>query len=154
MSFFGSLNISASGLTAQRLRMDVLSQNLANINTTNGPNGEPYKKRIITFQEKRGAGTFSNIINRTNARRLPLTNIVRLGEGVRVSRIVEDNSEGAKIYEPNHPDADADGYVQMPNVNLVEEMVNMISASRSYEASVTAMNNTKSMMAKTLEIGR
>ena len=147
MSFFNSLHVSASGLTAQRLRMDVISENIANVNTTRTGNGGPYQRKTVLFQQRSGFNPFSaylkNAINQTPQ-----------GKGVRVSRIVSDNAPGSRVYDPAHPDADADGYVMMPNVNIVTEMVNMISASRSYEANVTAMNTAKAMMAKTLEIGR
>lgn len=147
MSFFGSMNVSASGLTAQRLRMDVISENIANVNTTRAEDGGPYKKKTVMFQESSNITPFSvqldNILNKAVE-----------GNGVRVTRVVKDETEGPKVYEPEHPDADDDGYVTMPNVNVVEEMVNMISASRSYEANITALNTTKSMMLKTLEISK
>jgi len=147
MSFFDALSISASGLTAQRLRMDVISENLANVNTTRAEGGKPYQRKIALFQEKGQnlpfSAYFSEALGNPGA-----------GKGVRVSRVVNDETPGAKVYEPSHPDADADGYVTMPNVNMVTEMVNMISASRSYEANVTAINISKAIMAKTLEISR
>ena len=147
MGFFNSMNISASGLTAQRLRMDVISQNIANVDTTRTENGTPYKKKTILFQERGGGHSFSGVLNDAVGKSIS-------GNGVRATRIVEDNSPGSQVYEPSHPDADENGYVMKPNVNIVEEMVNMISATRSYEANVTAMNSTKSMIAKTLELGR
>ena len=151
MSLFDSMNISATGLTAQRLRMDVISQNMANINTTRTEDGTPYKRKITLFQEIKGGAIFTDYLDdalrRTADRSFE-------GQGVRVSEIVNDETEGSKVYEPGHPDADAEGYVTMPNVNMVAEMVNMISASRSYEANITAINTTKAMIAKTLEIGR
>jgi flagellar basal-body rod protein FlgC len=147
MSFFDSMNVSASGLTAQRLRMDVISQNLANVNTTRAANGKPYKRKIALFQEQNKSTQFGTSLENVKNNNLK-------GNGVRISRIVEDLKEGAKVYDLGHPDADEDGYVTMPNVNTVEEMVNMISASRSYEANVTSLTTTKTMMAKTLELGR
>ncbi|MDR2903397.1 MAG: flagellar basal body rod protein FlgC [Clostridiales bacterium] len=147
MGFFNTMDISASGLTAQRLRMDVLSQNIANADTTRTENGGPYRRKIILFQEKENSYPFNSFFNDAMSRAVS-------GNGVRVSRIVEDESPGPQIYEPSHPDADENGYVTKPNVNIVEEMVNMISASRSYEANITAINNTKAMIAKTLEISR
>lgn len=147
MSFFEAMNINATALTAQRLRMDVISENVANINTTRSEDGQPYKRKIALFQEITDNAPFSqyydNAINKSVS-----------GKGVRVSQIVEDQTPGSKVYEPGHPDADEDGYVTMPNVNIVTEMVNMISASRSYEANVTAMTTTKAMITKTFEIGR
>ncbi len=147
MSFFGAMNISASALTAERLRMDVISENLANVNTTRAKDGQPYKRKVVLFQERKDASPFSNQL-------LSAMSKTNVGNGVRATRIVEDETPGTKLYEPSHPDADADGYVTMPNVNTVTEMVNMISASRSYEANVTALNNTKAMLMKTLEIGK
>lgn len=146
MSFFNSMNINASGLTAQRLRMDIISQNIANINTTRTENGQPYRRKTVLFEERNSSSSFGSILK---------NNMDQLnGSGVRVSRIVEDNSEFKVVYDPEHPDADENGYVRMPNVNIIEEMVNMISANRSYEANVTAMNTNKNMALKALEIGR
>ena len=151
MSMFNAMNISASALTAQRLRMDVISQNIANIQTTRTAEGGPYKRKTVIFEEVPDLDPFS-------AR---LTDAIRRGQkptpqgmGVRVARVAEDDTPGILNYDPAHPDADEEGYVRMPNVNIIEEMVNMISASRSYEANVTAINSTKAMIAKTLELGR
>lgn len=137
MSFFSSMDIATSGLTAQRLRLDVISENLANINTTKTAEGGPYKRKIVSFE---------TILKQTQN---GLEN-----QGVQVSGITEDNSPGELVFNPNHPDANEQGYVEMPNVNTVEEMTNMISASRSYEANVTAFNSMKSMALKALEIGK
>lgn len=147
MSFFESLNTSASALNAQNLRIDVISQNLANIDTTRTAQGGPYKRKTVIFKEIDDKSSFSNIFKKTIGKN-------GSNQGVKVDKIVEDNSEGPKEYNPGHPDADENGYVLKPNVNVVEEMVNMISASRAYEANITAVNTTKSMIAKTLEIGR
>lgn len=147
MGFFTSLDIGASGLTAQRLRMDTISQNIANINTTRTKDGTPYRRREVMFEERTGSDSFSSVLS--NA-----TDNLSEGQGVRVSKIVEDQSAFKKVYDPGHPDADKDGYVSMPNVDIVTEMVNMISASRSYEANVTSINATKSMALKALEIGK
>ncbi|NLK96948.1 flagellar basal body rod protein FlgC [Defluviitalea saccharophila] len=146
MSFFNSMNINASGLTAQRLRMDIISQNIANINTTRTENGQPYRRKTVLFEERNTSPSFGSILKNS----MEQLN----GSGVRVSRIAEDNSDFKLVYEPEHPDADENGYVRMPNVNIIEEMVNMISANRSYEANVTAMNTNKNMALKALEIGR
>jgi len=151
MSFFEATNIAATGLTAQRLRMDVISQNIANINTTRTEDGSPYKRKITVFQEIKENAVFSayldSALRKTSDKSFD-------GKGVRVSEIASDETPGTRVYEPGHPDADEDGYVTMPNVNIVAEMVNMIAASRSYEANITAMTNTKAMIAKTLEIGK
>ncbi|MDP4179490.1 MAG: flagellar basal body rod protein FlgC [Bacillota bacterium] len=147
MGYFSALDVSASGLTAQRLRMDTISQNIANADTTRTENGTPYRRKVVVFEEKSPSAPFSDYLNASNKDRL-------VGSGVRVSNIVEDKSPLKKVYNPGHPDADKDGYVQMPNVDVATEMINMISATRSYEANVTAINTTKSMAVKALDIGR
>ncbi len=147
MAFFDSMNISATGLSAQRLRMDVISENIANVNTTRGADGKPYKRKIALFEEINEARPFSSFMDAAMSK-------TSNGQGVRVGSIVNDESVGNRVYDPGHPDADAEGYVTMPNVNIVMEMVNMISTSRSYEANVTAMNSTKAMITKTMELSR
>ena len=147
MSFFGSLDTSASGLTAQRLRLDVISQNMANASTTRTESGGPYKRKTVVFEQIQNDvnGSFGTVLNRKKQSG---------NNGVRVAQIVEDESQGELVYNPTHPDANAQGYVEMPNVNVIDEMVNMISASRSYEANVNSFNSMKSMFAKALEIGK
>lgn len=145
MSFFNSMNVSATGLTAQRLRMDIISQNIANVNTTKTKEGGPYRRKVLLFEEQANL-QFGHILNDAIED--------YKGSGVKVSKIIEDNSPLKRVYDPSHPEADGDGYVLMPNVNTVEEMVNMISANRSYEANVTAMNAAKAMAMKALEIGK
>jgi flagellar basal-body rod protein FlgC len=147
--FFSTLSISATGLSAQRTRMDIHAQNLANVDTTRTAEGGPYRRRAVIFEERSPnpagnsfADVFRNMVLRQSG-----------GGGVRVHSIMEDPSDGPRVYEPGHPDADADGYVMRPNVNVIAEMVNMISASRSYEANMTAWSTTQSMMQRTLEIG-
>lgn len=147
MSFFNSMNISASGLTAQRLRMDIISQNIANVNTTRTEDGTPYKRKTVLIEERKDARSFSDFLSDS-------LNSYHSGSGVRVVKVAEDHRAFTKVYEPGHPDADEEGYVSMPNVNIVEEMVNMISASRSYEANVTAVNTAKGMAMKALEISK
>ena len=152
MGLYDSINISASSLTAQRLRLDVISNNIANANTTRGVDGQPFRRQIVSFGERTAPQSFRNVL------------ADQLGEapgmGVRVTSIARDESPFKLVYDPNHPDAvknPADpmfGYVRMPNVNVATEMVDMISASRSYEASVTAINAAKSQALKALEIGR
>lgn len=146
MNFFKSINTSATGLTAERLRMDIISKNIANVNTTRTSAGTPYRRQVPIFQEKEGE-TFTDILNEAK-------NTTGLGNGVEVSGIVEDQSPFKKVYNPGHPEADEKGYVSMPNVDMVTEMINLISASRAYEANVTALNNSKNMAMKALEIGR
>ncbi|TYQ13154.1 UNVERIFIED_CONTAM: flagellar basal-body rod protein FlgC [Acetivibrio alkalicellulosi] len=143
MGYFSSLDIGASGLTAQRLRMDTISQNIANANTTRTQNGQPYRRKTVIFEEKTPGTTFSDYLDASKA-----------GKGVRVVRIVEDMTPFRRQYDPAHPDSDEDGYVLMPNIDVITEMVNMISATRAYEANVTAINTSKSMAMKALEIGR
>jgi len=127
--------------------MDTISENLANVNTTRTENGTPYRRKTVIFEAVGYGMPFSSYL--TNAGRSRLAS-----GGVRVSAIVEDPSPFKSIYDPGHPDADENGIVDMPNVDVVAEMVNMISASRAYEANITAINTTKSMASKALEIGR
>lgn len=147
MGYFNALDISSSGMTAQRLRMDTISQNIANVNTTRTENGTPYRRKVVVFEERAQGRPFSDYLSESSRGQIA-------GNGVRVTNILEDQSEFRKVYEPGHPDADKDGYVQMPNVDTITEMVNMISATRSYEANVTAINASKSMALKALEIGK
>ncbi|HEY9059820.1 MAG TPA: flagellar basal body rod protein FlgC [Pseudobacteroides sp.] len=147
MGYFSSLDISSTGLTAQRLRMDIISQNIANAETTRSENGLPYRRKLVVFEEKSASAPFSEYLSASSKNKIA-------GNGVRVSNIVEDSSPLKKVYNPGHPDADKDGYVNMPNVDVLTEMINMISATRSYEANVTAINTTKSMALKALDIGR
>ena len=145
-----SLNISASGLTAQSLRMDTISQNIANVNTTRDQNGKPYRRKTVVFAEK-GVNAFEYALQQQGIRRATQTN----GQGVKVTAIVEDHVTSMKlVYDPAHPDANEDGYVYLPNVNTVTEMTNLIDATRSYEANVTAFNATKNMLLKGLELGQ
>lgn len=147
MGYFTSLEIGASALTAQRLRMDTISQNIANANTTRTDKGTPYRRRLVIFEEKSPEIPFSEYLSKSSKDRY-------IGSGVRVAGIFEDGTPLKRIYDPGNPDADAEGYVQMPNVDIITEMVNMISATRAYEANVTSINTTKSMAMKALEIGR
>jgi flagellar basal-body rod protein FlgC len=140
MGFLSSLNISASALTAQRMRMDVISENIANADTTRTENGGPYRRRVVELAEQ--PITFSAALKQAT------------GGGVVVSQIVEDQSDFEYEYDPTNPDADANGYVAKPNVDTAEEIIDMMSATRSYEANVTALNATKSIAMKALEIGR
>ena len=150
MSLFGALDVSASGLTAERMRMDVTAENLANAQTTQGANGQPYRRKEVVLQEA-GSG-FGDALNAAMG---PGTTRADGGpRGVQVAGIVEDQTPNRQIYDPGHPDANADGYVEMPNVDSVTEMVDLIAASRAYEANVTAMQTAKSMFTKTLDILR
>lgn len=145
MSAFSSLNISSSGLTAQRLRTDIIAQNIANVNTTRDANGEVYKRKTVVFHERNFVSFDESLSFATGYS----------GKGVKVTQIVEDNVTSTKmVYDPSHPDANEDGYVTYPNVNTVTEMTNLIDASRAYEANVTSFNATKNMMLKALELGK
>ncbi|MBQ9983178.1 MAG: flagellar basal body rod protein FlgC [Lachnospiraceae bacterium] len=140
---FNAMNVSASGMTAQRTRMDIIAQNIANVNTTRDENGDVYRRQTVVFQENSNY-TFENLLNNK------LDNYD--AKGVKIAAIVEDTREGAMAYDPSHPDADENGYVMLPNVNTVTEMTNLIDASRSYEANATAFNASKSIAMKGLEL--
>jgi len=150
MTFLSSMNISASALTAERFRMDVIAENMSNIQTTRTADGGPYRRRYVIFQERERAQDFFGIFNRAYFK--PLNNLP--GGGVRVIGVGEDTAPFKLEYNPTHPDADEDGYVQLPNVEVVQEMTDMMSAYRAYEANITALNTFKDMAMKTLEIGR
>lgn len=146
MGMFDAINISASGLTAQSFRMDVVAQNIANATTTRTADGTPYQRRTTVLSEGRSI-RFSDVIAERRGQ-------ATAGSGVRVVDTPADQSDFKLQYDPNHPDANEEGYVQMPNVDIVREYVDMISASRSYEANLTVVNASKKMAAKALEIGR
>ncbi|XQY93505.1 flagellar basal body rod protein FlgC [Metabacillus sp. HB246100] len=149
MSIFHSINTSASALTAQRVRMDVVSSNMANMDTTRGKfvDGEwqPYRRKMVVTQPQ--GNTFTSHLSKA----MGSSNETR---GVKVTKIVEDQTPFELVYDPEHPDANEEGYVSMPNIDPLEEMVDLISSTRSYEANVTAMNATKGMLMKALEIGK
>src|SRR5690554_4524811 len=139
MSLFKSINISATGLTAERLRMDIISKNIANANTTRTSSGTPYKRQIPIFKSKDNNLPFAAVLNNVKSS-------VKSGNGVEVDKIVEDHSPFKKVFDPGHPDSDEEGYVLMPNVDIVTEMINLISSSRAYEANITSLNSTKSIL--------
>jgi flagellar basal-body rod protein FlgC len=147
LALFTSINTSGSGLSAEQLRMDVISNNIANVNSTRTEAGGPYRRQKAVFMAKEP----QFIIDMGPFVRAP---VWRIGQGVRAVGIDTDDSPLRKEYQPTHPDADKDGYVLMPNVNIVVEMTDMIEATRAYEANVTAMRSAKQMMMKSLEIGR
>lgn len=139
MNIFTTFDISASALTAQRIRLNTISSNLANVETTSTPEGGPYKKKSVYFQSK------------------PLSFKDQLSsslKGVEVTKILEDTDAPKQVYDPSHPDAKDDGYVEMPNISVLKEMVDMMSATRSYEANTTVIKSAKRMALKALEIGR
>ncbi|MFD1705877.1 flagellar basal body rod protein FlgC [Siminovitchia sediminis] len=152
MSIFHSMGISSSALTSQRLRLDVISSNMANIDTTRERivNGEwqPYRRKMVVMTPKQTS--FSSALNRA----IDSQSGQSTPAGVKVSRIIEDPTPFKTMYDPEHPDADEEGYVYLPNVDPLREMVDMISATRSYEANVTVLNATKAMLMKSLDIGK
>ncbi|MDY0396358.1 flagellar basal body rod protein FlgC [Virgibacillus halophilus] len=148
MSIFNSFNAASSALTAQRLRMDVISSNIANAETTRAEKNadgtfEPYRRKMVQLQADKPV--FSKFLQDASANQ---------ASGVKVSSITKDDEPFKMVYNPSHPDADANGYVEMPNVDPLKEMVDLMSATRSYEANVTSLNATKAMLMKALEIGK
>ncbi|HZV72936.1 MAG TPA: flagellar basal body rod protein FlgC [Conexibacter sp.] len=151
MGLFDAIDVAGSGLAAERLRMDVTAGNLANAQTTKGANGQPYRRREVVLQEAQADGqSFGSMLSTA----VTGASVGSPVNGVQVSGIVEDPSPPRRVYDPGHPDADAQGYVSLPNVNPVTEMVDLIGASRSYEANVTSMQTAKQLFSKTLELLR
>ncbi len=149
MRLTNGFDISSSALTAQRTRMDVISANVANAETGRAQfvNGKwvPYRRQVVEMETYKPKKTFDAFLNDA---------LSDVGEGVKIRKIKEDQAPFKMMYNPTHPDADVNGYVQMPNVDILKEMVDMMSATRAYEANVTALNSTKAMFNKALEIGR
>jgi flagellar basal-body rod protein FlgC len=148
MSFWEALKISASGLTAQRTRLDVISNNIANAQTTRTAEGGPYKRQDVVFTSSDSDSFQSKLMSSMNNENDDVNG------GVRVSSIITDDSEGSRVYDPTNPDADKDGYVLYPNVDLTVEMTNMLSATRSYEANLAVVDAVKNMATKALDIAR
>ena len=146
MDFGTGFRISSSGMNAQKTRMNTISSNIANINTTQSPEGGPYRRKDVVFESMPDAKSFGDIVSQTS----PKSDFQR----VQVTDIISDRKAPLMKYEPDHPDANPEGYVAYPNINLMEEMTNMIQASRSYEANVSAMQASKDMALSSLEIGR
>lgn len=147
MNMFSAFNVNASGMTAQRYRMDIISENLANASTTRTEDGTPYRRKVVTFAEKGSQTSFSRVLGNLSAG--------YTGSGVKVSGVYEDTDTELKmVYDPSHPDADENGYVLYPNVDIVTEMTNMIDASRAYEANSTAFSASKSIALKGLELAK
>lgn len=144
MSFLNSMNIVGSAMTAERFRMDVALQNIANANTTRTASGEPYRRKQVVFEERdaRFSDALKNEVARVN------------GGGVRVKQVVESERDFIPVYDPSHPDANAEGYVMMPNVNTTEERIDLMAASNAYNANLTALSVVKSLALKALEIGK
>lgn len=145
MDIDSSLALSASGLEVQRQRMNVIASNLANVNSSKSVDGGPFRRRDLLVRSAPVGQPFRNMLDAAVRQEPP---------GVQAVRVVEDRRPPRQVYEPHHPDANAQGYVAMPDINVMEEMVNLLTASRAYEANVTAMNVTKTMAQKALEIGR
>lgn len=146
MGLFQSFDISATGMTAQRFRTDIIAENVANVNTTRTEDGTPYRRKVVAFQEK-AVTPFSRVLQRTREQ--------YTGNGVKVVSVSEDmESDYVMKYDPSHPDADENGYVSYPNVNIVTEMTNLIDASRAYEANATAFDASKAMAQAGLQIGK
>lgn len=149
-SMFSGLDASASGLTAQRLRLDVIAGNIANVDTTRTPEGGPFKRQLLVFASR----------SEFDARKFPFlpmkikTEMRNPGQGVRVTEIMKDPSAPRLKFDPGHPDANSEGYVAYPNIDVIKEMVDMISASRAYEANIMSMNSAKNIAMKALSIGR
>ena len=147
MGMFTSFDINASGMTAQRFRMDIISENVANANTTRTSDGTPYVRKVVTFTEKDSQTPFHRVLNKATDR--------YSGKGVKVDGVYEDKeTEMNMVYDPSHPDADENGYVSYPNVNIITEMTNLIDASRSYEANATAFNASKAIAIQGLSLGK
>jgi flagellar basal-body rod protein FlgC len=142
MDIFSSFDVSASALKAQTIRLNTISSNLANVDTTSTPEGGPYKKKSVYFQSK--PLSFQDELD---------NNLQGSVQGVEVTKIIEDKDPPRKVYDPSHPDADKDGYVSMPNISVLKEMVDMMSATRSYEANVTAIQSEKRMVLKAIDLG-
>ena len=140
MSYFSAMDVSASGLSVQRARMDLISQNIANVNTTKTEDGTPYRRQTLSVSAEKNS--FANYFSSAQGAMKAVINGVQ-----------EDMSDFERKYDPSNPDADADGYVLLPNVSIVEEMVDMISATRSYEANTTAMDASKNMAMQAINIG-
>lgn len=149
MSFLQSFNISGSGLTAQRQRMDIISENLANKDATRTQNGGPYRRKMVVFTSTNTSNSLFNKMLYNNINEINNSNQIR---GVEVSEIIEDQEPFKLAYDPTHPDANEDGYVELPNVDSLKETVDMMEAVRSYQANVTALNAIKQMASKALEI--
>ena len=146
MSVFSGMNISSSGMTAQRTRLDIIAENIANVNTTSTENGEPYRRKVVTFSEK-SVTPFSEYFSASKN--------ALVGNGVKVASVTEDHeTDFVQVYDPANPDADENGYVYYPNVNTVTEMTNLIDATRAYEANATAFDASKAMAQTGLQIGQ
>lgn len=150
MAFLSSLNINASALTASRLRMDVISENIANATTTRTENGGPYRRKMVVYEPASNddSNSFESMFNKS------MNGASYQPQGVKVTGIVEDQTPFTLKYDPSDPDANAQGYVQMPNVDPIKETIDMMSVTRAYDSNLTALNAIKTMASKALEIGK
>ena len=155
MGFLNTINIVGSGLTAQQLRLDIVAENVTNSQTTRTENGGgAYRRKIVVFEAVSGRNTFRDVMARASIKAVPNTVAPPNAGGVRVTRILEDDLPMKIVYDPTHPDADEDGYLEMPNVDMVKEIADAMAASRAFASNVTAFNTLKSVISSGLEIGR
>ncbi len=153
MAFLSSMNIAASGLTAQQLRLDVVSENITNSTTTRTEGGGAYRRKMVVFEAESGRDSFRDVMARA-ANGLASNEGYANAGGVKVTQIVEDPSPLKTVYDPTHPDANEDGYVDLPNVDMVKEMTDAMAATQAYSANVTAFNALKAVVNQALQIGR
>lgn len=155
MAFLSSMNITGSGLTAQQLRLDVIAENVANINTTRVEGGDgPYQRKMVVMEAENGRDTFRSILARAAGNVPAAAGELSENGGVQVTQIVADTSPFKLQYDPSHPDANAEGYVEMPNVDLVKEITDAMAATQAFSANVTAFNTLKTVATRALDIGK
>ena len=153
MAFLSSMNIVGSGLTAQQLRLDVVAENVTNSTTTRTEGGGAYRRKMVVFRSETGRDTFRKAMAKAAYGMAPNKGFDTIG-GVRVTQIVEDPTPFKLVYDPEHPDANEDGYLEMPNIDMVKEMTDAMAATQAYSANVTAFNTLKTVIAQGLEIGK
>lgn len=154
MAFLSSMNIVGSGLTAQQLRLDIISENITNSTTTRTENGGgTYRRKVVVFQAETGKNAFREAMAQAANGLVPNEGYEKAG-GVKVAAIIEDPSDFKIVYDPDHPDADEEGYVELPNIDMVKEMTDAMAATQAYSANVTAFNALKTVVSKAMEIGR
>ena len=155
MAFLSSMNITGSGMTAQQLRLDVISENVSNINTTRVEGGDgPYRRKMVVMEADGGRDSFREVLARAAGNLPQATGNLSENGGVRVTQIVEDQSALKVQYNPSHPDANAQGYVELPNVDLVKEITDAMAATQAFSANVTAFNTLKTVATRALDIGK
>lgn len=155
MAFLSSMNITGSGMTAQQLRLDVISENVSNINTTRVEGGDgPYRRKMVVMEADGGRDSFREVLARAAGNLPQATGNLSENDGVRVTQIVEDQSALKVQYDPTHPDANAQGYVELPNVDLVKEITDAMAATQAFSANVTAFNTLKTVATRALDIGK